>query len=132
MTDIPKSPFLQKGINFASVAANEKVKKDQRDVEHLQHDFDDTMKKLKHDIMAFSREETDAAKDIQAKLDASAGTESLLQTGNGEYVQATHQEDSNGALSGWLEGQKVKAKEADEAMHKMKEKLHEDLEVLKR
>ncbi|KAF4663569.1 hypothetical protein FOL47_005688, partial [Perkinsus chesapeaki] len=31
LPDIPRSSFLQKGINFASMAANEKVKKDQRD-----------------------------------------------------------------------------------------------------
>ncbi|KAF4702409.1 hypothetical protein FOZ63_025606 [Perkinsus olseni] len=164
LPDIPRSSFLEKGLNFASMATNEKVKKDERDVDHMQHEFDDTLSKLKHDsadITAFSREETDAAKDLQAKLDATSGTESLLQTGAGavhfdaekeaetlkdierkwaadnekihnEYLQSTRQEDGSGPLSGWLEGEKVKAKEAEEQLRKMKDKLHQDLETLKR
>ncbi|EER02894.1 hypothetical protein Pmar_PMAR015055, partial [Perkinsus marinus ATCC 50983] len=60
LSELPKSSFLQRGLNFMSMATNEKLKKDERDVEHMQHEFDDTLGKLKHDsadIMSFSREE---------------------------------------------------------------------------
>lgn len=48
-----------------------------------------------------------------------------------EYLQSTRQ-DGGGALSGWLEAQKVKEKETEDQLRKMKDKLHADLETLKR